>query len=152
MWPARATVGRQPSLDACDILEGFFMLQSRRGFLIGAGSLLTTAFVSDARAFIRRTSQPLLASPAQIAQTIHWYENGEDGYLLSLGPYTIDAPPAPTWREFFVNRGTPLGTEAEVIAACNEYYIGPEDCDKPVDERYWQEYWECPCTKAHRLL
>ena len=29
------------------------MLQSRRGFLIGAGSLLTTAFVEDARAFVR---------------------------------------------------------------------------------------------------
>ena len=50
------------------------MLQSRRGFLIGAGSLLTTAFVSDARSFIRRTSQPLLASPAEVAQTMYWYE------------------------------------------------------------------------------
>ena len=28
------------------------MLQSRRGFLIGAGSLLTTAFVSDKGTFI----------------------------------------------------------------------------------------------------
>jgi hypothetical protein len=30
------------------------MLQSRRGFLIGAGALLT-AFVKDARSFIHRT-------------------------------------------------------------------------------------------------
>jgi hypothetical protein len=37
------------------------MLQSRRGFLIGAGAVLTTAFVKDARSFIHRTSQPLLA-------------------------------------------------------------------------------------------
>jgi len=34
------------------------MLQSRRGFLIGAGAVLTTAFVKDARSFIHRTSQP----------------------------------------------------------------------------------------------
>ena len=52
------------------------MLQSRRGFLVGAGSLLTAAFVSDARSFIRRTSQPLLASPAEVAQTMYWYEHG----------------------------------------------------------------------------
>ena len=58
------------------------MLQSRRGFLIGAGSLLTTAFVSDARSFIRRTSQPLLASPAEVAQTLYWYDfdADEQGY------------------------------------------------------------------------
>jgi hypothetical protein len=30
---------------------------SRRGFLIGTGGLLTIAFVSDARAFIRRKEQ-----------------------------------------------------------------------------------------------
>ena len=30
---------------------------SRRGFLIGTGGLLTMAFVSDARAFIRRKEQ-----------------------------------------------------------------------------------------------
>ena len=50
------------------------MLQSRRGFLIGAGSLLTAAFVSDARSFIRRTNQPLLASPEEVAQTMYWYD------------------------------------------------------------------------------
>jgi hypothetical protein len=64
------------------------MLQSRRGFLIGAGSLLTTAFVSDARAFIRRTGEPLLVSPPQITQTICWYEfDSYEGYLLSLGEW-----------------------------------------------------------------
>jgi len=49
--------------------EDFFMLQSRRGFLIGAGAVLTTAFVKDARSFIRQTSQPLLASPSQVVET-----------------------------------------------------------------------------------
>ena len=131
------------------------MLQSRRGFLIGAGSLLTTAFVSDARAFIRRTSQPLLASPAQIAQTIHWYENGDYKNLLTLGPWTMDVPPAPTWREFFINQGIPHQTEAEIIHICQEHWIGPGDFDKPVSEHYWHEHWELcesPNVKAYRLL
>jgi hypothetical protein len=42
------------------------MLQSRRGFLIGAGALLTTAFVKDARSFIHRTV--FSASRAAIAR------------------------------------------------------------------------------------
>ena len=37
---------------------------SRRGFLIGAGGLLTAAFVKDARSFVHRTEQPLLDSAA----------------------------------------------------------------------------------------
>jgi len=65
------------------------MLQSRRGFLIGAGSLLTAAFVADARSFIRRTSRPLLASPTQVTQTLHWYDCADDGYLLTLGPHNF---------------------------------------------------------------
>jgi hypothetical protein len=31
------------------------MLQSRRGFLIGVGAVLTTAFVKDAREFVHAT-------------------------------------------------------------------------------------------------
>ena len=83
------------------------MLQSRRGFLIGAGAMLTTAFVKDARSFIRRTSRPLLASPTQVTQTLHWYDCDDDGYLLTLGPWTMEPPPAPTWREFFISEGIP---------------------------------------------
>ena len=54
------------------------MLQSRRGFLIGAGSLLTSAFVAGARSFIRRTSRPLLAAPTQVAQALDWYSGGAE--------------------------------------------------------------------------
>ena len=36
------------------------MLQSRRGFLIGAGAVLTTAFVAKAQSFVRETQTPLL--------------------------------------------------------------------------------------------
>ena len=52
------------------------MLQSRRGFLIGVGSLLTTAFVKDARSFIRTSGRPLLARPKQVLQTLYWYDSG----------------------------------------------------------------------------
>ena len=37
----------------------------------------------------------------------------------------------------------------------SHYAIWPEDYDKPVDERYWEDRFECedgPCCQAHRLL
>jgi hypothetical protein len=132
------------------------MLQSRRGFLIGAGAVLTTAFVKDARSFVRRTSRPLLASPTQVAQTLHWYHNEyDDTFLLTLGPWTMEPPPAPTWREFFVSQGIPHQTEAEVEKIWSHHCIGPEDYDKTMCERYWSDRFELedgPCARAHRLL
>src|SRR6476646_12059938 len=101
------------------------MLQSRRGFLIGAGAVLTSAFVKDARSFIHRTSQPLLASPSQVAQTLHWYELDE-GYQLTLGPWTF-APPPPTWRQFFVSEGIPNRTDNEIGSS---HCIAPGDFDR----------------------
>ena len=131
------------------------MLQSRRGFLIGVAGLLTAAFVSDARSIIRRTGRPLLASPSQVAQTLHWYEVADDGYRLTLGEWTTVPPPAPTWREFFVSEGIAHQTEDEAYEAWSHYAIWPEDYDKPVDERYWEDRFECedgPAAKAYRLL
>ena len=83
------------------------MLQSRRGFLIGAGAVLTTAFVKDARSFIHRNNQPLLTSPSQAVETMYWHEIPDEGYQLTLGPWSF-APPPPTWRRFFISeRGHP---------------------------------------------
>src|ERR1700733_3425975 len=104
MWPAWATVGRQSSRCVC-YLGGFFMLQSRRGFLIGAGSLLTAAFVADARSFVRRTSRPLLASSTQVTQTLHLYDCDDDGYLRTLGPWTNGSAPGADVARVLHQRG-----------------------------------------------
>src|SRR5258706_296517 len=105
MWPAWATAGRQSSRCACN-LGGFFMLQSRRGFLIGAGAVLTTAFAKEASTFIHRTGQPLKASPTQVVETMYWHVIPDEGYQLTLGPWSF-APPPPSWRDFFCQRGHP---------------------------------------------
>jgi len=131
------------------------MLQSRRGFLIGAGSLLTMAFVSDARSFILRTSQPLLPVPVQVAQTLHWYDSDEEGYLLTLGPWTDEPPPAPTWRELFVSDGIAHRTESDAKEIWSDHGIWPEGYDELVDEEYWWDRFEIkdsPWAEAHRLL
>ena len=130
------------------------MLQSRRGFLIGAGAVLTTAFVNDARSFIHRTSQPLLASPSQVIETMYWHEIPDDGYQLTLGPWSF-APPPPTWTEFFVREGIPHRTDKEVETICSSHCIEPGDFDKPVQRRYWEDWFDItggPCARAYHLL
>ena len=132
------------------------MLQSRRGFLIGAGALLTTAFVKDARSFIRQTGQPLLAKPKQVAQTLYWWENEVEGYYqLTLGPWTMEPPPTPTWREFFIDEGLPYQTPRELERLCERHCIDPGDFDRRMSERYWSEHFQCvasPMAKAYHLL
>ena len=88
------------------------MLQSLRGFLIDAGNLLTAAFVSDARSFIRRTGEALLVSPAQAAQTLCWYDFDTDpqGYLLSLGPW-VETQPDPCFEVYELLRRIDLGPD-----------------------------------------
>src|SRR6476659_11151501 len=153
MWPARATVGRQSSRCVCHS-GGFFMLQSRRGFLIGAGAVLTTAFVKDARSFIHRTSQPLLASPSQVVQTLYWHEIPDEGYQLTLGPWSF-APPPPTWRTFFVSRGIPHRTNSEIEKVCSSHLIEPGDFDRPMSARFWEDWFDIeggPLARAYHLL
>jgi hypothetical protein len=130
------------------------MLQSRRGFLIGAGAVLTTAFVKDARSFIHRNSQPLLTSPPQVVETMYWCEIPDEGYQLSLGPWRI-APPPPTWRKFFISEGIPHRTESEIERICSSHLIEPGDFDKPMSVRYWEDWFEIqggPLARAYHLL
>jgi hypothetical protein len=136
------------------IWEDFFMLQSRRGFLIGAGAMLTTAFVKDARSFVHRNSQPLLTSPPQVVETMYWCEIPDEGYQLSLGPWRI-APPPPTWRKFFISEGIPHRTESEIERICSSHLIEPGDFDKPMSVRYWEDWFDIeggPLARAYHLL
>ena len=131
------------------------MLQSRRGFLIGASSLLTAAFVSDAQSFIRRTGRPLLASPGQVDKTLYWYDSLEDDYTLALGEWTKEPEPAPTWRELFFSNRIAHRTEEEINEIYDLHHIWPEDYDNPVFDLYWWGLWEVrdnPCAKAYRFL
>jgi hypothetical protein len=110
---------------------------SRRGFLIGAGGLLTATFIKDAQSFVLRNDKPLLVSPSQTAGTLFWYDNDEQGLLLTLGEWQF-CPPPPTWREFFVSEGIPHRTEGEAQLIWTQHDIGPERYDEPVDEYWWE--------------
>lgn len=127
---------------------------SRRGFLIGAGSLLTVTFIKDAQSFVLRNEKPLLVSPSQTAETLFWYDNDEQGLLLTLGEWQF-CPPPPTWREFFAREGIPHRTEGEAQRIWTRHDIGPERYDEPVDEYWWETRFDLetgPTAKAFHLL
>jgi hypothetical protein len=132
---------------------GFYMF-SRRGFLIGAGSLLTAAFVSDARAVASKIGKPLLAPPPQAAQTMYWYDGGEQGFMLTIGAWEF-CPPPPTWREFFASEGIAHDTDAAARRAFEKFGFERQDCGDEVDGWFWETRFDLetgPCARAYHLL
>src|SRR5262249_3750262 len=140
MWPTWATVGRQSSR-CVRHLGGFFML-SRRGFLIGTGGLLTMAFVSDARAFIRRNEAPLTAIPPRTAHTLYWdWPDGLDEPQLFLDEEPeILAPEPPTWRVFLKSLDARDYKASEVKHRLEEIGFEPSQLDEKMDGWWWETH------------
>jgi hypothetical protein len=129
----------------------------RRRFLIGAGGLLTAAFVRKASAFSRRLGEPLVLPTARKPEeTLYVYWQDWKDYAkwrVSLGPNQPFAPPAPTWREHLCNLGHRLETSEEIARVCNEENVRPEELDKRLSG--WEDTWDNftgPQAKAHHLL
>ena len=80
------------------------MSSGRRFFLIGAGALITSGFVSKVTAHVEKMGRPLLARPDRSDYELYRLEDG----LLSLGPYKhVIEVPVPSWREFLPERDSP---------------------------------------------
>ncbi len=127
---------------------------SRRGFLMGAGGLLTASFVRDARSFVLRKQEPLLVPPPQADWTIFWHDNGEQGVMLTVGEWDF-CPPAPTWREFFVSEGIPHRAASDAEHLFAQHGIEPADYDDQVDGFWWETRFDLetgPTAKAFKLL
>jgi hypothetical protein len=130
----------------------------RRGFLIGAGGLLTAAFVRKASAFSRKVGAPLVLPVARKPEeTLYvWVDDYSDGkWRVSLGPNQLEAPPPPTWREHLRSLGHRLESEADIEGICIEKGLGPRGLDAPVDGFWWEDMWDNftgPTAKAYHLL
>ena len=112
----------------------------RRRFLIGAGGLLTTAFVRKAAAFTRTSVTPLLLPPAKKPEEtlyVYWQELSEFDakWRVSLGPNEPFAPPPPTWREHLHSLGRRLETSEDIERACIEHGLLEEELDAKVKLR-----------------
>jgi hypothetical protein len=128
---------------------------SRRFFLIGAGSLITPAFVKDARAALADTGEPLLLAPPSPHREllVEWF----DGVArLHLGqPNTYPPPPAPLWIEHLRACGHELETAAQIAAYCDQNHQDEAQLWAPVDAYSWEdwwEYWGSSEAKAYELL
>ena len=131
---------------------------SRRGFLIGTGGLLTTAFVGDARAFIRRNEAPLLAAPPRTAHTLYWeWPDGLDEPQLFLDdePEAI-APEPPTWRVFLNSMVDAKDyTANEIKLRLKQIGFERGQLDEEMDGSWWEMHYDRisgPLARAYRLL
>jgi hypothetical protein len=109
-----------------DIKESLFMFD-RRQFLIGAGGLLTTAFVNRAKGFSRRHYEPLLLLTDLRPEETLYLNSGFSEYAkwrASLEPINVEAPPPPTWRE---DLGVGIETDGDVRLACDERGLELQD-------------------------
>jgi hypothetical protein len=131
---------------------------NRRGFLIGAGGLLTAAFVRKATAFSRKVGEPLVLPVARKPEETLYVWVDYDGYgkwRVSLGPNQLEAPPPPTRREHLRSLGHRLESEADIERICIQEGLEPRDLDAPVDGFWWQDEWDNftgPAAKAFHLL
>jgi hypothetical protein len=134
----------------------------RRHFLIGAGGLLTTAFVRKATAFSRDAGKPLILPPARASeQTLYiyteedWSESAYAKWRVTLGEDDPVPPPTPTWREHLLSLGRRLDSDHEIEQVCVEHDLLPEELDTKVDGYWWQDHWDHfsgPQAKAYHLL
>jgi len=135
---------------------------SRRSFLLGLGSLVTTAFAARAKAHALAEGVPLLLDPGHTEKTLHLFgvpdfTEGEltNRWQVSLGPWQQDPPPAPTWREYLRRQGHRLDTLKELAQACRQASLPIEDLDEFLPDQSWWSAWEyseSPQAKAYMLL
>jgi hypothetical protein len=128
---------------------------SRRFFLIGAGSLITPAFVKDARAAIADAGEPWLPTPPSPAREllVEWFEGVA---RLHLGqPNTLSPPPPPLWIEHLRECGHELETAAQIAAYCDQNHQDEAELWAPIDAYGWEDWWEHSGSseaKAYELL
>lgn len=137
-------------------------MPTRRSFLVGLGGLVTSAFITRAKAHVLDTGQPLLIRPKRVDQMLYLYEGFEpDGgehpykYRVSLGPDQEMTPAPPTWREHLTGNGHSLATQEEVERFLRQKGLHLDDLDQPLPVSSWEPYWDhyaSPQARAHQLL
>jgi len=132
---------------------------SRRAFLIGAGSFLTPSFLLEARACINETGSPLLPAPLNPRQTLLAYPgmggSDEQGILLTIGEFTLEAPDPPLWKDYLRMEGYKLDRLSDIRAVMQERSLYPGELRQPLDGGSWESVWEykfSPSAKAYDLL
>ncbi|MEW6401083.1 MAG: hypothetical protein AB1649_04745 [Chloroflexota bacterium] len=118
---------------------------SRRSFLIGAGSIITAAFVKEALELAANTVSSAPAS-GRIGFTNIYYEPFEDHWRLHLGKPQLEIPEPPLLIDNLRFHGYILDTQAQIDDFCNETGWSDAELFAPMNEWDWETQWEHNCS------
>jgi len=133
----------------------------RRQFLIGASTILTTAYVAKAEWFLEKEKAvvPLIKDTTH-TPVIYVVKNDFD-YELRLNSPDMDFPEDLTYRQALKEYHGVWYPEDEPLTLSDykelyyEYGISPRDIDKPADWEFYLDSWahkDSPNAQAYRLL
>jgi hypothetical protein len=124
------------------------MAVTRRSFLIGAGSIITAAFVKEAFAFGSDTQMPMptrhiawLVDAPYRGETI-FYERVEDHWRLHWGQPQFEIPEPQLLIENLRFHGHNLRWQRQIDAFCDETGWTEEALFSPMDAASWEDQWE----------
>lgn len=123
------------------------MSVSRRSFLIGAGSIISAAFVKDAWAHACDTGTPMVARhiawrvDAPFGSKTIFYERFEDHWRLHLGEPQFEIPEPPLLITNLRQRGYFLNTQQQIDALCDDTGWTEKELFAPMDASAWEDQW-----------
>jgi hypothetical protein len=137
------------------------MSVSRRSFLVGAGSIITAAFVKEALAFTSDTKTPMF--PRQVAWRVDapfcdktiFYERVDDHWRLHLGEPRFEIPEPQLLIENLRWHGDILDTQQQIDAYCKQSGWTEAQLFAPMNDWDWETQWEHnlnPEAQAFRFL
>jgi hypothetical protein len=124
------------------------MAVTRRSFLVGAGSIITAAYVKQVKAYVFDTGSPMIAqdvawrvdNPGEV-KTI-FCEPVEDYWHLHLGEPHFAVPEPPLLVENLRFHGYVLDTQEQIDAVCADTGWSESDLFSPMDGFVWDDQWE----------
>lgn len=124
------------------------MAISRRSFLVGAGSLITAAFVDEALAFASDKKAMIVArhvawrvDAPYYGKTI-FFEPVEDHWRLHWGEPQFESPEPQLLIENLKYHGHQLDTQSQIDVFCSETGWTERDLLSPMNDFAWQDQWE----------
>lgn len=114
---------------------------TRRSFLVGSGSLITAALITDLTDYVSDTHTPLILAPEAHSQTI-FYEQAEDHWRLHLGQPQFKIPEPQLLIENLRWHGHVLDTQQQIDDFCEESGWTEAQLFAPMNGWDWETQWE----------
>ncbi len=124
------------------------MTVSRRSFLVGAGSIITAAFVKEALEFTSDAKTPMIGQHvAARVDMPYWnkhifYEAVDDHWRLHWGEPQFEIPEPQLLIENLRFHGHALTTQSQINNFCNDTGWTEEELFAPMDDFAWEDQWD----------